>query len=212
MQTNRKLITVFVLELMAFMVSGSAASTNAATIQKLPTCTDPTGHNLPCMMIISTLPATPNALQCQETSGQILPCSYTTQNLSNGGLIVAITVYVPAYFVFTGPTVIKVVVYETTTTKIIREDNDGKKVCPPLTICSPAPPPSSCKGIEGVHGCIIFLPGGKGYPPTPIYLTPLPPGPHTPGFKSGWFDGNTYPRRDYLIPILLAVKTGWHTS
>jgi hypothetical protein len=34
MQTNRKLITVFVLALMAFMVSGSAASANAATIHQ----------------------------------------------------------------------------------------------------------------------------------------------------------------------------------
>jgi hypothetical protein len=110
MQTNRKLITVFVLAIVAFMVSGSAASANTATIPKLPTCTDPTGHNLPCMMIISTLPAPPNALQCQETSGQILPCSYTTQNLSNGEQIVAITVYVPANYVFSSPTVIKAAV------------------------------------------------------------------------------------------------------
>jgi hypothetical protein len=116
MQTNRKLITVFVLAIVAFMVSGSAASANTATIPKLPTCTDPTGHNLPCMMNISTLPAPPNALQCQETSGQILACSYATQNLSNGEQIVVITVYVPANFVFSSPTVIKVIVHETTTT------------------------------------------------------------------------------------------------
>ncbi len=117
MQTNRKLILVFIV-LVAFMVSGSVASSNAATIQKLPTCTDPTGQNLPCMMIISTLPPPPNALQCQETSGQILPCSYTTQSLSNGEQIVAITVYVPASYVFTGygPWILaKQVVHETKT-------------------------------------------------------------------------------------------------
>src|SRR5205809_5572769 len=116
MQTNRKLILVFVLALVAFMVSGSAASANAATIQQLPTCTDPTGQNLPCMMVISTLPPPANTLQCQETSGQILPCSYTTQNLNNGNQIVAITVYAPANFVFNSPTVIKVIVHDTTTT------------------------------------------------------------------------------------------------
>ena len=103
MQTDRKLTTVFILALVAFMVSGgSAASASATTIQKLLACTDPTGQNLPCMMIISTLPAPVNALQCQETSGQILPCSYMTQNLSNGEQIVAITVYVPANFVVSG--------------------------------------------------------------------------------------------------------------
>ena len=123
MQTNRKLVTVFVLAIVVFMVAGSAASANAATIQKLPTCKDPTGHNLPCMMIISTLPAPPNMLQCQETSGQILPCSYTTQNLSNGEQIVAITVYVPANYVFTGYgpwTVVKQVIHETKT-RVVHE-------------------------------------------------------------------------------------------
>jgi hypothetical protein len=87
-----------------------------AAPQTLPSCTDPTGQNLPCMMVISTLPPPPNALQCQETSGQLLPCSYATQNLSNGGQIVAITVYVPANFVFSSPTVINVIVHETTST------------------------------------------------------------------------------------------------
>src|SRR5947209_19911163 len=85
--------------------------------QTLPSCTDPTGQNLRCMMVISTLPPPPNALQCQETSGQLLPCSYATQNLSNGEQIVVITVYIPANFVFTSPTVIKVVVHEKTATK-----------------------------------------------------------------------------------------------
>src|SRR5947209_10468681 len=86
--------------------------------QTLPSCTDPTGQNLRCMMVISTLPPPPNALQCQETSGQLLPCSYATQNLSNGELIVAITVYVPASYVFTGYgpwTIVKKVVHETKT-------------------------------------------------------------------------------------------------
>jgi hypothetical protein len=124
METNRKLTTVFILALVAFMVSGgSAASASPATIQKLPACTDPTGQDLPCMMIISTLPAPVNALQCQETAGQILPCSYATQNLSNGEQIVVITVYVPANYVFTGYgqwTVVKEVIHETKT-RIVHE-------------------------------------------------------------------------------------------
>ncbi|MDQ6864380.1 MAG: hypothetical protein M3044_11205 [Thermoproteota archaeon] len=75
------------------------------SVQQCPL--DPTGQNLPCMMVISTLPPPTNALQCEETSGQLLPCSYMTQNLSNGEQIVAITVYVPANFVFGSPTAIK---------------------------------------------------------------------------------------------------------
>jgi uncharacterized membrane protein YgcG len=74
------------------------------------------------MMVISTLPPPPNALQCQETSGQILQCSFATQNLSNGEQIVAITVYVLANYVFTGYgpwTVVKQVVHETKT-RIVR--------------------------------------------------------------------------------------------
>jgi hypothetical protein len=76
------------------LASGSTAtmSVYAVTTQTLPTCVDPTGHNLPCIMVISKLPPPPNPLQCQETSGQILACSYATQNLSNGELILVITV------------------------------------------------------------------------------------------------------------------------
>src|SRR5712692_6309903 len=106
-----------------FMVSGSAATMSYAATQTLPSCADPTGQNLPCIMVISTLPPPPNALQCQETSGQILPCSYTTQNLSNSEEIVAITVYVRANFVFSGYgpwTVVKLIVHETKT-RIVHE-------------------------------------------------------------------------------------------
>jgi hypothetical protein len=63
-------------------------------------------------MTISTLPAPVNAVQCQETTGQILSCSYATQTLNNGQQIVVITVYVPTNFVFS-PGVVKVVVHET---------------------------------------------------------------------------------------------------
>jgi hypothetical protein len=107
------------------MISGSTTTMSYAATQTLPSCTDPTGQNLRCMMVISTLPPPPNALQCQETSGQLLPCSYTTQNLSNGEQIVAITVYVPANYIFSSPTVVKVVVRETETTK-----TTIKIVCP----------------------------------------------------------------------------------
>jgi hypothetical protein len=44
---------------------------------------------MPCMMVISTLPPAPNAMQCQEPSGQIQSCFYMTQILSNGEQIVA---------------------------------------------------------------------------------------------------------------------------
>src|SRR5437762_9411816 len=89
---------------MTALVSGSRVTTVvfATSTQTLPTCIDPTGQNLPCMMVISTLPAPANAVQCQESSGQILPCSYATQNLSNGQEVVVITVYTPTNYVFGG--------------------------------------------------------------------------------------------------------------
>src|SRR6266571_3052612 len=102
------------------MISGSAATMSYAATQALPSCTDPTGQNLPCLMVISTLPPPPNLLQCKETSGQILACSYATQYLSNGEQIVVITVYVPANFVFIGGHVSVVKVHETTTKSIPR--------------------------------------------------------------------------------------------
>src|SRR5439155_2896312 len=64
-----------------FMVSGSAATMSYAASQALPSCTDPTDQNLPCLMVISTLPPPPNSLQCKETSVQILACSYVAQYL-----------------------------------------------------------------------------------------------------------------------------------
>jgi hypothetical protein len=151
----------------------------------LPRCTDPTGQNLPCMMVISTVPPPANAVQCQETTGQVLPCSYATQTLSNDQQVVVITVYVQPNFIFTGGpiSVVKVVVHE----KIIRGgsggSNSGSGSKPPVG--------PTCKGIQGVHGCIIFMSGGPGQPPIAIYLTPLPGGLHTPGFEAGWFAGNT---------------------
>jgi hypothetical protein len=99
---NKRSSISIILAFVIFMTSGSTATMSYAAPQTLPSCTDPTGQNLRCMMVISTLPPPPNALQCQETSGQILPCSYMTQNLSNGEQIVAITVYVPASYVFAG--------------------------------------------------------------------------------------------------------------
>jgi hypothetical protein len=121
-------LVFFFLALTVIMISGGGLTVpsraNAATAT-LPNCTDPTGQNLPCMIVLSTLPPPPNAIQCQETSGQILSCSYTTQNVSNGQQIVVITVYVPVNYIFSSPTTIKVVVHKTetttTTTKIIRK-------------------------------------------------------------------------------------------
>jgi len=86
----------------AALISESTATMNVYAIQTLPTCTDPTGQNLPCIMFISTLPPPTHTLQCQETSGQIFKCTFIVDKLSNGNRIVAITVYVPANFVVSG--------------------------------------------------------------------------------------------------------------
>src|SRR5438067_1929644 len=110
-------LTLFFVILAALMMTSGLTTTTVkvnAAMTTLPTCIDPTGQSLPCMMVISTLPPPANAVQCQESSGQILSCSYATQNLSNGQQVVVITVYVPASFIFSSPTVIKVVVHETT--------------------------------------------------------------------------------------------------
>jgi uncharacterized membrane protein YgcG len=138
-----------------FMISGSAATMSYAAPQTLPSCTDPTGQNLRCMMVISTLPPPPNALQCQETSGQLLPCSYATQNLSNGEQIVAITVYVPASYLFTGYgpwTIVKKVVHETettkTTTKIVCPDGQILNHTSHKCIDLKRPPPPPCERAD----------------------------------------------------------------
>jgi hypothetical protein len=77
------------------MISGSTAAMSYAAPQTLPSCTDPTGQNLPCIIFISTLPPPKNILQCQETSGQIFKCTFIVEKLSNGNKVVSITVYVP---------------------------------------------------------------------------------------------------------------------
>ena len=116
-------------------------------------------------MFISTLPPPKNTLQCQETSGQIFKCTYIVDKLSNGDRIVAITVYVPANFVFTSPTEIKVVEHETTVkaiTKMVR-----------VTECS-----KTQKWNPEIHKCVDICPAGqylfgdKCYriPPPPIYM------------------------------------------
>src|SRR5436190_12053903 len=110
-------LTLFFVILAALMMTSGLTTTTVNADAALPTCTDPTGQNLPCMMVISTLPPPPNAVQCQESSGQILSCSYMTQNLSNGQQIMVITVYVPVSFVFS-PGIVKVVVHETEKTTI----------------------------------------------------------------------------------------------
>jgi len=117
------------------MTSGFTATTTKvyAAGSTLPTCTDPTGQNLTCMIVISTLPPPANALQCQESSGQILSCSYATQNLSNGQEVMVITVYVPSDFVF-NPGVVKVVVHEAGKTAISKVIHVH---CPPFTFCPP---------------------------------------------------------------------------
>lgn len=67
--------------------------------------------------VLILLSAPTNAIQCQETPGEILSCSYATQVLSNGQQAVVITVYVPPNFVFSSPTQIRVVVHTKTVTR-----------------------------------------------------------------------------------------------
>ena len=158
---NKQFSISIILALVIFMISGSTATMSYAAPQTLPSCTDPTGQNLPCMMVISTLPPPPNALQCQETSGQILPCSYTTQNLSNGEQIVAITVYVPASYVFTGYgpwTLVKQVVHETKTRIVhVPECPKGQTLDPKTHKCVDIPycPPPKGFHIDCItHKCV----------------------------------------------------------
>lgn len=130
-------LTLFFVILTALMMtSGLTATKASAATTTLPTCNDPTGRNLPCMIMISTLPPPPNAAQCQESSGQILTCSYATQVLSNGDQIAVITVYVPANFAFSGPTVIRVVVHKTLVIrKVIGSLNIPPPIIPTTTGC-----------------------------------------------------------------------------
>src|SRR5712691_4594866 len=163
-----------ILALVIFMISGSTTSMSYATPQTLPSCTDPTGQNLPCMMVISTLPPPTNALQCQETSGQLLPCSYTTQNLSNGEQIVAITVYVPASYLFTGYglwTIVKQVVHETKTRIVHEPCPKGQTLDPKTHKCVDikyCPPPTGYHIDSITHKCIKDPPCQPGWVYNPI--------------------------------------------
>jgi uncharacterized membrane protein YgcG len=109
------LVVISVLIGLILITSGSATTMSVYAATTLPTCIDPTGHNLPCIMFLSTLPPPKDTILCQETSGQIFKCTFIVDKLSNGNEVVAITVYVPANFVFNSPTVIKVIVHEVTT-------------------------------------------------------------------------------------------------
>ncbi|PWU79031.1 MAG: hypothetical protein DLM72_19490 [Candidatus Nitrosopolaris wilkensis] len=95
---------LLVIVSVAALVSGSTATTSAyaITTQVLPNCIDPTGHNLSCIMVISTLSPPPHTLLCQESSGQIFKCNYVVETLKNGLQIVVMTIFVPANFVVTG--------------------------------------------------------------------------------------------------------------
>jgi uncharacterized membrane protein YgcG len=148
---NNRFSISIILALVIFMISSSAVTMSYATTQTLPTCVDPTGQNLPCIMFISTLPPPKNTLQCQETSGQIFKCTYIVDKLSNGNRIAAITVYVPANFVFSSPTVIKVVEHETT--KVTIKISGGRERCPDGQFfnrttdrCQDNPPP--CERVD----------------------------------------------------------------
>lgn len=80
---------------MVLVTSGSATPIIKPQ-QTLPNCIDPTGHNLPCVLFISTLPPPSHTISCQETLGQVFKCTFIIENLPNGSKIVTITVYIPA--------------------------------------------------------------------------------------------------------------------
>jgi hypothetical protein len=120
-----------VIIMVATLVMSTSANSRIPTqvqAQTLPTCVDPTGKNLPCMIVISTLPAPANTVQCQEPTGKILPCSYATQILSNGQQVVVITVYVPPNFIFaSGPiSVVKEIIVHETKTRVVHECPDDQ--------------------------------------------------------------------------------------
>jgi hypothetical protein len=129
--------------------------------QTLPTCIDPTGKNLPCLIVISTLPTPTNAIHCQEPTGQILSCSYATQMLSNGQQVVVITVYVPSNFIFAGGpiSVVKEIIVHETKTRIIHESEcpkgqvmDSKThKCVDIAYC---PPPKDYHIDSITHKCV----------------------------------------------------------
>jgi hypothetical protein len=156
-------LTVFFVILAALMMTSGLTTTtvkaNAAT-STLPTCTDPTSHNLPCMMVISTLPPPPNAVQCQESSGQILPCSYATQILSNGQEVAVITVYTPINYVFGGYgpwTVVKLIIHETKTKVVYEPCPKGQILDPKTHKCvdiNYCPPPLGYHIDSITHKCI----------------------------------------------------------
>jgi hypothetical protein len=96
-------IIVFLVFLigLALVTSGSIATSVYSTTpiikpqQTLPNCIDPTGHNLPCVLFISTQPPPNHTISCQETSGQVFKCTFIIEKLPNGSKIVTITVYIP---------------------------------------------------------------------------------------------------------------------
>ena len=100
--------------------------------------------------------------QCAAMSGDFrsTPCSYTTQNLSNGELIVAITVYVPASYVFTGYgpwTLVKQVVHETKTRIVHEPCPKGQTLDPKIHKCvdiSYCPPPKGYHTDSITHNCV----------------------------------------------------------
>ncbi len=106
---DKRFSVTIILTSAIFMISGSAATMSYAATQTLPTCVDPTGQNLPCIMFISILPPPKHTLLCQESSGQIFKCTYIVDKLSNGNKVVSITVYVPANFAVSGTESFRVV-------------------------------------------------------------------------------------------------------
>jgi len=188
-KVNLAYVSVYLTLSVVLFIGSTATMNTLVNAQTLPTCIDPTGKNLPCMIVISTLPAPTNAIRCQEPTGQILPCSYATQALSNGQQVVVITVYVQPNFVFTGgpiSVVKEVIVHETKTkTRTVYEPcQAGQRLNPETFKCVDVPvcKPGQHLVFVGTFECVNVTPPGPPPGPPPgttcdskYYSGPCPP-------------------------------------
>lgn len=212
-------VAAVILGVVALVTGSTVTPMVFAVSQTLPTCTDPTGQNLPCMMIISTLPPPANAVECQEPSGQILPCSYATQSLSNGEEVVAITVYVSANYVFTGYgpwTVVKQVLHETKTTtktKIVTRCPETQRLNPETHKCVDVPVCQKDQYLVFV-GKFICIPIRPPPPPPPCngphLFNRIAPCPPKPTCDSKYYTGPCPPtdKNAYIKCISAALAAG----
>ncbi|MDP9289377.1 MAG: hypothetical protein M3P08_14440 [Thermoproteota archaeon] len=175
---NKRFSISLILALTIFMISGSTVTMSYAAPQTLPTCVDPTGQNIPCVMFISTLTPPKHTLQCQESSGQIFKCTYIIDKLSNGNRIVALTVYVPANFVVSGTEsfrVVKVRVTVSVRTTYSCQPGYHDVVIAGIHQCIPNPPPPPCNVPHMSHVLVLCPPPTKPTCDSKYYTGPCPP-------------------------------------